>query len=915
MLIGPSASGKSTFARKWFKPTEILSSDAFRGMISDDENDQTATKDAFELLHATAAKRLRRGKLVVFDATNVQPFAIENIMRMARDHFVRVVVFAFGLSLQECLSNNTMRERRVDEAVIRRHTSQYRHVMRDLRRRHKGVRNLWVFDSNATAAAATVVRNQSRHYKHFEDSGPFDIVGDVHGCSDELQDLLEKLGYEVTPEGYIHPHGRKVVFVGDYVDRGPSALAVLRMVQVMAERGHALCLPGNHDVRLVRKLQKSAPEELLKNPSKLTHGLQTTLEDLRHATPEELTRIKDWIGNLPSHLILDHGKLVVSHAGLCEEMIGRSHGVVREFCLYGSRIGEGENEDGFPIREDWAKDYRGKATIAYGHIHAGTAEFRNNTICLDTNVYMGGTLTALRYPEREIVTVPARKIYCAAAPRIEPPPPTSMPPAPGKLDGLPTTPAPLVSSPSKPGAGGRDLEGLVDIADLVEKRRVDTRLVGPVSFNRDMAAAALEQISRFAVDPRWLIYLPPTMSPCESAPEGDFLERPEEAFAYYCERQVPWVICEEKHMGSRLIAVVCRDVQTAFERFGVRSGIGACYTRLGRSFFPNADLEQGVLDSIRTAMDRAGLWEKLKTNWICLDCELMPWSAKAAGLLRRLYAGAGCAGRLALRAEASELAVAGNRRNPLQPEDQAKLVTMAGRWLDRERAMLQYVEAYRRYCWTTDGMKGLKLAPFHVMATEGRVHSDKSHLWHLRVGTVLAHGSNGLIVPTTFRPVQLAGERVFDMSVSEEDWPVEWKSQEDVGVRMTISTPEEAAAWWHKMTVRSDGAGAETADIEGMVVKPLDFMPPIDERFGRVQPALKCRGREYLRIIYGPEYTTQLEKLRKRGLGTKRRLAVQEFALGIEGLERFVKQQPLGRVHECIFAVLALECEPLDPRL
>jgi len=1023
MLVGPSGSGKTTFARKWFKPTEILSSDAFRGMVGDDENDQTVTKDAFELLYATAEKRLRRGKLVVFDATNVQPFAIEHIMRMARDHFVRAVVFAFGIPLTECLINNSFRERKVDEAIIRRHVGQYHHVMRNLRQRHKGIRNAWSFNSNAEAASASVTRNRSRHYKHFEDVGPFDVIGDIHGCFDELLDLVARLGYEMkapSPEEYarpVHPQGRKLVFVGDYIDRGPYAYAVLHMIQQLSAEGLALCLPGNHDVRLARKLRKTTPEELLKNPSKLTHGLQATLESFQYgwgiippATPEDLKRIADWIGGLPSHLILDHGKLVVAHAGLREEMIGRSHGAVREFCLYSNPSGA-VDDDGFPIREDWAKDYRGKAIIAYGHIHAGTAEFRNNTICLDTNVYMGGTLTALRYPEREIVAVPARKVYFAA-PLIAPP--VGVTPAPGNtsltdaeidvalVEGRKEADALATGRPgfyAQPGAGGQpsltgripdpnDLlvkavqqaassrrvsepvqceagnlltpgaqailaqmeqrvldtlgsspvaavveavlknplpvpvtefygakDDLVDIADLIEKRRVDTRLIGPVSFNRDMAAAALEQMSRFAVDPRWLIYLPPTMSPCESAPEGDFLERPEEAFAYFRERKVQWVVCEEKHMGSRLIAVVCRDEKTAFERFGVRSSVGACYTRLGRSFFSKPELEKGVLDGVRTAMDRAGLWEKLKTDWICLDCELMPWSAKASGLLHRLYAGSGCAGRLALQAEANELAMAGSRINPLQSEDQAKVVAMSGRWLNREKAMRQYIEAYRRYCWTTDGLKGLKLAPFHVMATEGHVHADKSHLWHIRVGELLTRGSDGLITPTAFRPVQLTGERVFDVGVDEKDWPVEWNDREDIGVRMAVSSPEEATAWWHTITVRHMQIGDEVAGIEGMVVKPLDFMPPVDEKFGRLQPALKCRGREYLRIIYGPEYTSQLEKLRKRGLGTKRRLATQEFALGIEGLERFVQRKPLSKVHECAFAVMALECEPLDPRL
>jgi protein phosphatase len=404
------------------------------------------------------------------------------------------------------------------------------------------------------------------------------------------------------------------------------------------------------------------------------------------------------------------------------------------------------------------------------------------------------------------------------------------------------------------------------------------------------------------------------MSPCESAPEGDLLERPEEAFAYYRDRGVSWVVCEEKHMGSRLIAVACRDEQAAFERFGVRSSVGACYTRLGRPFFPNRDVEKSVLNEIRAAMDRNGLWDKLQTNWICLDCELMPWSAKASGLLQRQYAGTGRAGRMTLRAETHELVMASSRgwvegRNDpaVQEPDQQTLKEMAGRWHCREAMMEQYVEAYRRYCWPTDGLKGLKLAPFHIMATEGQVHVDRSHLWHMARAKELAAASE-LIVPTNFRYVTLDGQFPHGTDIPD-------------GTDIPVVTTEGASAWWHEMTTKMTEAG-DVADVEGMVVKPIDFTPPQDSRpmrdprvAGLIQPALKCRGREYLRIIYGPEYTAQLEKLRKRGLGTKRRAAIQEFALGIEGLERFVRKEPLSRVHECAFAVLALECEPLDPRL
>lgn len=965
VLIGPAGSGKSTFARKHFKPTEILCADDFRAMVCDDAKDQTTSHDAFEVLYALAEQRLRRGRLTVFDATNVQPFALEQIARLARKHYMRMVGFGFNLPLADVLKNNASRERQVPEDIIRRHMQQYRRTASNLQK-YK-LRSFWTFKSNEEADAAEVTRARSRHYAHFDERGPFDIIGDIHGCADELEALLAKLGY--VNDGFIHhPDGRKVIFVGDYVDRGPESWRVLKLVRAMEAAGTAYCLPGNHEARLARKLRKASPAELLRLPERLAHGLDRTLTNLIGLSAAEVQELIAWMEGLHSHLILDEGRLVVSHAGLREEMFGRTHGDVYQFCLYGNPTGE-KTEDGFPVREDWVKDYHGKALVVYGHIHAGVAEFRNNTVCVDTNVYMGGSLTALRYPEREIVSVPAAKVYFESSmskPELPVPigttiridvelptgrwtssirtksPSDDIPAKSTNVDfpprydevftegvawlnkladdtpagaerlatlGTPafpqqagdrvsqTIPAVDTNRPLPRGMGYAAIAraeallapDLIDIADLIDKRQVDTRLFGPVRFHRDEAAAALEQMGRFAVDPRWLIYLPPTMSPCDTAPEGSLLEQPDEAFGYYKAHGVSYVVCEEKHMGSRLIAVVCKDEAAAAKRFGVRSGAGICYTRLGRRFFTDEAIERTVLEQIRTAVTKADLWTMLSTDWLCLDCELMPWSAKASGLLRRQYAATGVAGRTALQAEAHTLVDAVHRPE-LNTEAMREL---AGQALARGELLTQYVEAYRRYCWPTDGATGLKLAPFHIMAAEGQVFAGKSHLWHMEIAQKLAEDST-LLVPTPFKFVALESETA------------------PVACIATGETPAAARNWWFKMTTKWTEQG-EVADVEGMVVKPLQFCQSTPD--GLVQPALKVRGREYLRIIYGPEYTMQLDKLRKRSLGRKRRLAAQEFALGIEGLERFVQHKPLAKVHECAFAVMALECEPLDPRL
>jgi protein phosphatase len=453
----------------------------------------------------------------------------------------------------------------------------------------------------------------------------------------------------------------------------------------------------------------------------------------------------------------------------------------------------------------------------------------------------------LRYPENELVSVPAYRTY------YEPAKPF-----------LPVE----VQAPAL--AAHQRHDDVLDIKDVLGKRIVSTRLHRNVTIREENAAATLEVMSRFAVSPKWLIYLPPTMAPSETTQVSDLIEHPAEAFAYYRREGVPSVICEEKHMGSRAVLVVCRDEDVARQRFGlVGEGVGACYTRTGRPFFEPAFATE-LLSRVHRALDTAGLWETLETDWVCLDAEIMPWSAKAQDLLRRQYAPVGSAGRMMLGEAASlvQQAAAGGI------DVGEHLGTLQERADDIDR----YVDAYGRYCWPVDSVADLKIAPFHLLPTARGVHVDRDHLWHM----------------TTLASLAQADEEIFLVT-------------RHLVVDVTDPASQEAGeSWWEEMT----GAGGE-----GMVVKPLQFVARGTR--GPAQPALKCRGREYLRIIYGPEYTRpeHLDRLRARHVGPKRSLAAREFALGVEGLERFLRDEPLRRVHECVFGVLALESEPVDPRL
>ncbi|MEY9215229.1 AAA family ATPase [Thermobifida halotolerans] len=416
LLVGVSGAGKSSFAARHFAPTQVVSSDRCRAMVSDDENDQSATDDAFDLLHSIVAKRLRRGLLTVVDATNLQQYSRQRLRRIARDHDVPCVAVVLDVP------HDLVRERTQNRAdrvlggdVTTRQLRDLRHTLRNLDR--EGFRRVHVLRDPEEVAAA-VVRTERLPSDRTDLRGPFDIVGDVHGCRAELEALLTELGYRLSrdgrgrPTGAHHP-GRTAVFVGDLVDRGPDSPGVLRLVMGMVADGDALCVSGNHENRLVRALRGRA--------TRTAHGLKETLEQLA-AEPEEFrARVLDFCAGLESHYVLDGGNLVVAHAGLKEAYQGRDSGRVRAFALYGETTGE-VDAYGLPVRLPWARDYRGRATVVYGHVPGTRAEWVNNTLCVDTGCVFGGRLTALRHPEREIVDVPAERVWYEPSRPLDAPP-------------------------------------------------------------------------------------------------------------------------------------------------------------------------------------------------------------------------------------------------------------------------------------------------------------------------------------------------------------------------------------------------------------------------------------------------------------------------------------------------------------
>ncbi|MCX2954438.1 polynucleotide kinase-phosphatase [Lentzea sp. NEAU-D7] len=811
VLVGASGSGKSTFARKHFLPTQVLSSDYFRGLVADDENDQSASAAAFDVLHYVASKRLEAGRVTVVDATNVQPQDRARLVEVARKANVLPVAIVLDTPTEVCLARNAQRpDRDFGAHVVKRHRAALRRSLKHLGK--EGFKRVHVLRSESDVDNSTIVYERLLNdFRH--ETGPFDVFGDVHGCRAELEELLTELGYTLVrdDEGRaidaVPPGERKAVFVGDLVDRGPDTPGVLRLVMGMVASGHAFSVRGNHEEKLVRAMRG--------HKVTVRHGLEKSLEQLAHESEEFRLAATRFCDSLVAHYVLDGGNLVVAHAGLPERYHGRASAKVRSFALYGDTTGE-TDAYGMPVRLPWANDYRGSAMVLYGHILVPEAEWINNTMCLETGVVFGGKLTALRYPEKELVSVKAHQVWYESD---APFPPKAVERAP-------------------------DVLALTDVTGL---RRIDTSLIGAVTIRAEQSASALEVMSRFAIDPHDLMYLPPTMAPVATSQRDDVLEHPEEAFAEYRSARVGQVICEEKHMGSRAVLLVRREG-------------GAIYTRTGRAFFDGA-LGTELLDGVRAAAKP--LFDEFATDWLLVDAELMPWNAKASGLIREQYAAVGAAANGALPVAVDALAAAAARG--------VDVADLLARTSQRASNAAAYSAAYERYCWPTDGLEGVRIAPFQLLAAEGRTFHDRSHLWHLE-------------------------------TLGKLEGPLFQRTRHLV---VDVNEPEQVAAgvkWWEALTA---------AGGEGMVVKPLANLG------GRVQPGVKVRGREYLRIIYGPDYTSSenLSRLRKRSLGRKRGLALREYALGIEALERLVRGEPLWRVHECVFGVLALESEPVDPRL
>lgn len=833
LLVGSTGSGKSTFAARHFADTEVVSIDACRALVSGDAEDQSATGDASTVAAAIVEARLRRRLLTVVDATNVRNEDRQKWISIAARTHTLVTAIVIDPGMPFCFKHARQRDARFSPKAVEQHHSLLRRDGRKLSKAY-GIRHVHTLSSVEDIDATTVSRRRTFNDLR-EVHTPLDIIGDIHGMTDELEALLAKLGWSFLWSGegesrtvaLSHEEGRKLVFIGDAVDRGPRSLDALHIMRAAVESGVGYAVASNHDARISRWLRGSAVSEL--------GGIETTQAEFEGMSEAFKTSMGEFLDALPAHYVFDGGRLAVAHAGLSEDMILGASKEMREFAVYGPKTPK--DADGNTKRIDWAADYRGRTAVVYGHVACDEATWFNNTICIDTAAVYGNELTALRWPEKELVSVPVEKAYAV-------------------LD--------------KPLFTRKDGKGFLDLShsDISGKKHVETRLARRVTVDASQMETAMENLSRFAVDPRHLVYLPPTMSPVESSSRPDYLEHPDQAFEYYRRAGIEKVVVETKHMGSRAHVLLCRDADVFRRRFHTEDGHrGQVWTRNGRAFFKN-DMREAALGRLSAA---AGpLFDTLESDWLLLDAEIMPWNSKASTLIRDQYAPTGKAAAIGSGLVLDALKAFAARGTA----DVASEVDMYSRHLQNAEA---FDRVWRGYSWETPSLDDIRIAPFHVLASEGQVHVDKPHSTHMEWIASMV-GKDALIAPTEWHVVDLSDD---------------------------AATSAVTQRW---IEATSNGA-------EGVVVKPLGFT--VQNGRDLVQPALKVRGKDYLRIIYGVDYDLpqNIERLRERAVKGKRLRAVREYALGVEALERLVRKEPLRKVHECVAAIMGLEADLSDPRL
>ncbi|PJN91115.1 polynucleotide kinase-phosphatase [Bacillus sp. mrc49] len=852
LLVGPSNSGKTTLLKSMIEkeeivPSEVISSDDFRIMVSDiefidwrdrakDEADslmdeyQMISAEAFFMMDAVIESRCRLNKLTMLDATNLHPDDRKRYIAIAQKHHVPVQAIVLDTPEEILLARDEGREHPRGKRRIKQQCQTFKREKRNLKKED--------FSSIYTIKEAENIEVSRNTNPLEKDIGHgIDIIGDIHGCHEELILLLDKLGYQKNQEGlYLHPDGRKFVSVGDVMSRGPESLRTMLFFHEHVQKGVAYMIDSNHGWKIARWLDG-------RNVT-LHHGDEKVAEDFKRyeeehgseKTAETKQALKKFLLQAPSHYVFTKNgvqTVICVHAGIKDAFIGKQSEAISDFCRYGDT--DGFDERGKPVRKDWYISHKKSTLIVWGHDPKPQPLLINNTINIDQGAVFGGALTAFRYPEGEVISVQASQNHSGDD-----------------------------ENPLK--EWERNRLNPPNIGRFINGYSVLTEKMGEIKVQQDIVKSAIDKLSHHTIPIEQLIYIPPTMSPTPSpSSAAHYLEHPREAIDYYRSNGIQTMIAEKKHMGSRAILFLFRDKEASKTYTGFES-LGVIHTRTGRRFF-DVQTEEQLLFKINQDLHESGYFETYDTDYLLLDAEIMPWNLKAKELISRQYA------------HVSENAILD--RTMLKGKLEAASLENADiqGWLEEYELKLEnahtFKEVFQKYCWDIEDMDSIQIAPFHVLAHSDQAFFDKPHTWHMERNREFAKCSS-LFVETEYK------------LITDE------------------ASEEEVIKWWEDIT--SEGH-------EGIVIKPEFFMARNKGKL--LQPAIKVRGRKYLNIIYGMDYLlpANLERLKNRNTGKKQKLALREFSLGIEGIQRYVKGESIERVHECVLGTLAMESDPVDPRL
>lgn len=850
LLIGPSNSGKSTFLKQLVDkgqvlPSEIISSDEYRVRVSNVEfidwahrwkdvseslydEYQQISAEAFSLMEATIEARCRLNKITFVDATHLYPDDRKRYIELAKKHHVPVVSLVLDVDQELLLLRDKNRE---NPRGSKRIKQQYQVFKREKR----FIKKEGYFATYFITVTNEVEVNRAKSNPvHLEVENGIDIIGDIHGCYEEMIQLLEQLGYEKNAqELYVHPEGRKFLSLGDIMSRGPESLKTMNFFLRHVKEKLAYMIDSNHGWKIARWLEG-------KNVT-LNHGDELVAREFeKYEHPDDIDRLKEelkeFLLKAPSHYVLTKNgipTLVCTHAGIKDEFVGKQSDDISDYCRYGDH--EGVDDTGRPIRKDWTIHHKTSILIVWGHDPKPKPLVINNTINIDQGVVFGGELTAFRYPEKKFVAVQAIEDYSK-----------------GQNNPLIELKKKRLNPPN--------------IAKFIDGFSVLTGELGKVEIPKQYALASIDSVSHYTVPIEEMVYIPPTMSPTPATSSiENYLEHPKEAIDYYRNMGIKRMVAQKKHMGSRGILFLFRDIEVGRKYVG-RETLGVIYTRTGRRFF-DIETEEKVLARINKSLTNSDYFNKYRTEFILLDAEIMPWNLKAKELISSQYA------HVAENAILDRSKLKGRIVNAI--ENNGDLDRWLKEYDEKLTNALVFKGVFQKYCWEINEIDQIQIAPFHLLAHSHETYFHKPHTWHMEMNREYAL-MDKLFVETEYM--------VIDDEASEE----------------------EVIRWWDDMT--DDGH-------EGIVIKPETFISKSKGRL--IQPAIKVRGRKYLHIIYGMDYLQpeNLTRLKKRNIGKKQKHALKEFALGIEGIERLVNGESIERVHECVLGTLSMESDPVDPRL